>query len=483
MVVTKITKTLLINPKHSYGKKQVYMPSSLYSVASRLMDLGVEATVLDLNIDELPDISRFQENKFQEFDLVGITVFGSAYVPCALNIISDIRKKSNVPIIVGGQLADKLADDQFDRIFKKDYKRITKGNDSELEKMLGIGSTMTSFPGRELVFLPNRYATALAPALANVKQNALKLYLENEFSFFLSNGCMYGCGFCPADKQQSEKYRTKEVILEDLVFLSENARKNGIKELKMYLSSLDLFQNPKLLSESLQLFAAVQKEYGVTLHLRALSRVDSFLNAMHDYPQLKKASHEAGLEMVAFGVDGTTEQIWKAQHKSQKKLSDVDSALSLCKDLQIKPEMLMVMGFPQDTFYTLLHNYFYTISRAIEYGAVSRPYLAKSFAPGNEGWNDPKKKEIFADQIEQIIQNPELFYNLDFAAFGSRLTHPNNYNRFISNLFYGALIATLEPFGCNTTYPLFPYRQEDGVLSKVYNMAAKKLNSLLPVDR
>lgn len=132
------------------------------------------------------------------------------------------------------------------------------------------------------------------------------------------------------------------------------------------------------------------------------------------------------------------------------------------------------MGFPEDNFRSLAKNYFYTIVRALEHGAISRPYLAKPFVPGNDGWNDTKYKE----RIEEILDNPDLFLNLDFATLGSETTHPNFKHRLISNILYTALILTLEPTKRNTTYPLIPRTK-----SRIWNTIAERVNKAIPFDR
>ena len=56
-----------------------------------------------------------------------------------------------------------------------------------------------------------------------------------------------------------------------------------------------------------------------------------------------------------------------------------------------------------------------------------RPYLAKEIIPGNEEWNNNLEFQ------KKFVENPELFYNLDFCMIGSKLIHPNFWHRFWSN--------------------------------------------------
>src|SRR3989338_8776491 len=311
-----VTKSLLLNPAHSYGKQQIYMPTSLYIAASQIINAGIETEIRDLNIDDLPE-------DYEVYDVIGITIFGSPYVPGAIKIIDQIRRKSEAPIILGGQLVNKLPENQFKRIFGE---KIIKANNNFLAEILGVSSKIS-----------DPYDTSIAPALETISKNNLERYLQNEFGFFLSQGCKHGCNFCPADKQQKEKYRSEKAILEDIVALKTAAKKLGIKDISLYLSSLDLFQSPQLLEQALSLFVDENNKTTneVVFHLRGLSRIDSFVKAVIDYPQLRETIRAANLECIAFGLDGTTEKIWKAQHKSQKNISEADQALDLCCAFQI----------------------------------------------------------------------------------------------------------------------------------------------------
>jgi hypothetical protein len=237
----------------------------------------------------------------------------------------------------------------------------------------------------------------------------------------------------------------------------------------------------------------------VGLELRGLSRVDSFLEAFEKVPQLRKLVVDANLTTVGFGVDGTSERIWRIQRKGQKDLSQVERALDLCREIGISSEILMVIGFHSDTFVSLFRTYLYTVARSLTHGAVARPYLAKEFVPGNDNWiggqvvplSRIKSKGAksgapispFESEIEKLLLDPELFANLDYAALGSSITHPNWKNRILANLTYLALIATLEPFGKNTTYPLVPKISGDGAFARFSNSFASLVNNLMPFDR
>ena len=452
------TKSMrLIKPKYPYGKDQVYFPSNLLLVAARLKEAGVQATVHDLNLHNLPD--NLEEDSF------GISVIGAPYVPGAKSLTERLREETGKPVVLGGAIIEKLPPEHFERIFGRESVQVR--TDTDLSSLVDISS------------LPSPYETSITPMLSTIPEKNLERYLANEFAFFIAQGCKFRCDFCAADKQRAETYRSSEVVADEIGALTEKAKEFGLTKMTMYLSSLDLFQSPQNLAEVLEVFARTSADSGVEYELRGLARIDSFLRALDRVPELYDLIPQSGVKVVGFGIDGTTEKVWKSQHKGQKSLSKIDEGFDKCTEVGITPEILMVMGFPEDTLGSLAKNYAYTVARAITHGAVARPYVAKQFTPGNAGWNNPK----YQREIEMLLDNPRLFVDLDYAIMGSPLTHPNPVNRVLSNMAYVALVATLEPFGRNATYPLVPRLHENGILSRVRNRVADYVNRVMPFDK
>lgn len=459
MVAKNIT---LFRLSYPYGKSQIYFPTDLLLIAGRLKKEGVKAIVYDLNLYDLPDSDELSEQEG-----FGIGVIGAPYIPGARNLALNLYEETGKPVGVGGQPIEKLPPEHFDRIFGGEITQVR--SDVDLEKLLGISSAG----------LPSPYESSILPALDSIPQEDLPKYLAREFGFFISQGCKFTCDFCAAEKRMPERYRSNEVVEEELVELTKRAKRHGIDKMAMYLTALDLFQSPKPLTETLEVFARTGRDNRMEYELRGLARIDSFLKALEQEPSLEKLIRESGVGVVGFGVDGTTEKIWRSQHKAHKDLSEVDRALDRCKYVGITPELLMVMGFPEDNLGSVAKNYFYTVAKAFTHGAVSRPYLAKNFVPGNNGWTDAQ----YEQSVEKILDNPELFTNLDFATFGSSLTHPRRFHRLISNIAYAAITLTLEPFGRNATYPLMPQKEQRGFISRAYNKFANAVNKVIPFDK
>lgn len=470
---------LLVRPRYPYGKSQIYMPTDLIRVAAMIETTGVKADVLDLNLHKLPS-----EKELRKYDAIGVGVVGPPYIPQSRKVVQEITDRSSAKVFVGGQVITHLGANQFERIYGQNAVQIK--SDSDLSSVFGSE-------------LPPAQKTSIVGVLQNLDEADLRLYLEREFSTFVSQGCKYNCRFCAAPKAQPEERSDTSVLEEELKEIAKLLRRFNIPTLKTYLSPLDLFQNPLDLAQTLEIFIRVSRSVGVGLELRGLSRVDSFLDAFEKVPQLRELVADANLTTVGFGIDGTSERIWRLQRKAQTNLSEVEKALDLCREIGISSELLMVIGFHSDTFESLFRTYLYTVARSLTHGCVARPYLAKEFVPGNDNWiggqvippsriksKGAKHKENhspFESQIEKLLIDPQLFANLDYGALGSSITHPDWKNRILANLTYLALIATLEPFGKNTTYPLVPRVSVESTFARFSNSLASLINNQMPFDR
>ncbi len=458
-------KALLLRLAYPYGKSQTWLPMDLYNVAAKLDATGINTEIIDLNFEALP-------KNIDLYDFIGIGVVGPPYIPSAQNLAAKIyREHGKIPSL-GGHGVEYFTPEQFSTIFPIAHQM---RDDADLARILQQE-------------VPSMYQASIGLQIKNMETNKAEKYLQSEFSFFISQGCKKACTFCAAPRSRIGKRVTEtfsQTILPDLHTLCEKAIQLKIPHLKMYLSPLDLFQNPRSLSQVLQYFAQARKEYKMDITLRGLSRVDSFLNALKQEPALHDLIPNAGLKIVGFGVDGTTEEVWRSQHKGKMSLTAVDNTFAQCLKLGITPEALLVMGFhnqngqPVDTPQSLQKNVEYAIHCTEQYGVVARPHIAKDVVPGNDGW----LYECWEPQRQMLFNDTKLFYNLDFVALASPLTHPNADFRQEVNQAYLEIIRKLSPSGHCVTTPLLPVVSSLDELMVKSSQLVEIFNMLVPFDR
>ena len=277
---------VILRCAYPYGKRQTWLPTDLHKVGARLDTVGIHTDVVDLNFDSLPQ-------NLGDYDFIGIGVVGAPYVPVSRKLAQEVKKRTGKSPMLGGPGVEYLTPEQFSHLYG-DAKQLR--NDLDLSRAVGRR-------------VPAVYGISIADRINKMDSERLKKYLDGEFSFFVSQGCKYACDFCAADRTRDgdrvvEKF--SQVMKNDLEAITKNAAEFGISKLTMYITSLDLFQNPRPFREVLEVFAETGKRYGIVYDLRGLSRVDSFLTAMEAEPRLYEVITNAGLRVVGFGVDGTT---------------------------------------------------------------------------------------------------------------------------------------------------------------------------------
>jgi len=450
----------LIQPQYPYGKRQIYLGGALLALASSLhATKEYIVDIFDLNITSLSTIL----DNIRSSDYVGITVLGSPYIPSAIELSKKLLLRGiKTPILIGGQCIEALPTEDFQRVFRSTNARQIK-DEVDLLNILGINR----------VSMPSVYNLPFISALQRIPDGELKKYLSTELTLFISQGCGFKCSFCGAKKGRLERYRDTNSIEIDLTYICSKSKEFGISELNFYASNLDFFQKPKELLERLDLISRIKSEFGIEIKIRALACMSSFINAAKSIPDLKKRLGSSGVWCIGFGVDGTDKAVWRAQNKNQNKESDIPKCLNLCENYGIRAEVLMIMGFPQDTFKTLFKNFINSFGYVVKYkNTMLRPYLAKESIPGNEEWGQNPR------YVERFLENPKLFYNLDFCMIGSKLTHPRFWHRLFSNFIYLAICGIFTPFGKCCTSPLMPLGK-----NRLWNRFATWWNRVVPFDR
>ena len=355
---------------------------------------------------------------------------GPPYIPEVIKLQKKISEETqdDITYLLGGQVVRQgkfgLTQSQFLRLFGNSS--YNGNNDEVLASVLGINP--------KGLILPQQ--TSLIPAYKKIPDEIMKLYLSKEFGLYVSQGCHFHCDFCGAVrtiqdpvtgewKKVVETYREPEIIKKDLGYLVMKAKQFGISELQIYMSNLDVFQNPNQLLSFVYAVRDVKKSHpDFDIKLRGLSTAISYDNVRDKSPKIIEELVKAGFYAVGFGVDGMAPQVWKGINKgfNNEKVC-LEAIISAKEDFGIIPEVLMVFGHVGvDTEETLKLACEFTEDMINKYKAVPRPHVAKSFIPENKGWVDREN----ADSIETLLKNPASFQALDFTALPSKLTHPDD---------------------------------------------------------
>ena len=197
----------------------------------------------------------------------------------------------------------------------------------------------------------------------------------------------------------------------------------------------------------------------------------TFLKAARTLNGFAQLLRDAGFWRVGFGVDGSGESEWKRQGKVQNHTSDVKTSLNLCQEFGLEAEVIMITGYPNSNVKEQWKTVYNSFGYLFRWRNIKlRAYLAKLVLPGNNGW----QREY--QTVEKVLENPALFYNLEFNSLGSSLTHPRRLNRWLGNFSFLLLTLGVAVFGRTISYPLLPQGQ-----SGMYGKFAKWWNNKMPI--
>jgi len=440
-----MNKMTLYQPRHTFapeeGKGHIYLPSSLSTVAARVLAAGGDVEIQDGNIRK-PNFTN---------SIVGANVVGAPYIPVAIELKKQIAETlgEDAKLVLGGQVISGLTAEQFSRLFGEN---VFNGNhDETLKKLLGL----------ELRAMPAPEETSLIPTYEKISDEDFKEYMDHEFCLYLSQGCKYGCEFCAANRtfrnpatgsvtQVTERYRNLQIIHDELKYMVARAQKLGITSFDIYLSNLDTFQTPAKLKQFAQIVNSIKKSNpGFAFKMRGLSTTAAFMDTYREDKETITAMVDAGLWSIGFGVDGISKEVWKSIKKGHNNKNECIDAIRLTREeFGILPEVFMVVGHEKDTSKTMMEDVEFVLDMAESFGAAPRPYIAKSIVPGNTGWSDPKNKEY----VEQFIQHPEYFQALEYSALPTSLTHANT--EMHTHIEKAFMMMTTVPG--NTTHPVYP---------------------------
>lgn len=406
-----------LQPRHVYapdeGDGHIYLSAPLSTLMARLHAAGLPLERMRF-IDENFDSMRGQ---IEEARALGINLVGTPYIPEVIELLEG-RVRQEARVILGGQVIDKLSPGEFQTLFDGRGPLVHKA-----------GPAAKDFYGVD--FIPSAEQVSSIPVWESIPDEAMRAYLGREISFYLSQGCMFQCSFCVAAKGQPERYRDMGLALKDLEWLARRAQSFGYDKLEIYLSNLDLFQTPRKFQDFLEGSAAISKVLGFPFRFRGLATVHSILKVSPDY---LRSCREAGLHEVGIGIDGATPHVWKKTKKIQNLPRGEEREAQRCiESIQrvhaagMIPEMLMVLGHDAGNIDATILDMTTAKSFVKEmrgaYRVKVHPYLVKNLLPGSEAWQEDEN----AGLVQRLLQNPQDFRDLDFAALPSDFSHPDRF--------------------------------------------------------
>ena len=95
--------------------------------------------------------------------------------------------------MIGGQPIAKMSPDLFRKLFKNPLTKQIKNN-ADLTNAIGIERK-----------IPEAGEVSLSNIYKSMDKKLMREYLQNESALYISQGCLYNCKFCGAEKKPTRK--------------------------------------------------------------------------------------------------------------------------------------------------------------------------------------------------------------------------------------------------------------------------------------
>gem|GEM_PF-3075859 len=457
-ILEDFVRFALIQPRSPWGRHP-YLPNGVLSVAARCETAGIQTLIIDENLGhELEDQNI--RTILAESDLIGIGCLASPFIPEARRIAKALRTMGfNQPILVGGEVILRFASEQFARLFEN------LGDVRQCPNDAALGSILN-------VTLPSMFDVSAGHVIDQLPVYAKQAYFGKEWCLFTSHGCAYACGFCGAQKNQRQKFRDADAFRDEANCLARMVSLYGRGGLyEVYCSTLDGLQNPEETELTLSIFKEAARRHGVRIPLRFLATAHCTAVALKRDPAILRRWHdELDLVCIGIGADGPGQDETREHKRSRQ---EEDRVFDAIRNAGIQPEATMVLGLPGDGM-TAVAQGLKRVSTFVRAGVRTRPFVGKEVLPGNDGWYTKR------ETVEQLLEHPKRFRELDIGCLGSPITHPDARNRRRLNAIYFATVMALKvtPLGC-PTQPLLPTES----VSAPLRILGRIWNQMMPQDR
>jgi hypothetical protein len=460
---------LLIQPRSAWGN-HVYLVNGLLATATRLALAGFNYVIRDLNID-----AAVPQNYIDSADVIGISILGSPYIPQGIKLAKELRTQGyQGRFFLGGPIMENISLDDWQKLFQANGLDKIVPIQQELDLALALGQHNN---------LPKIDHSSMSKAIEALPEYMRRAYFEKEFCIFTSDGCIFNCTFCGAHKNRKETFRDPTAFRDEMATITKMVAKYaGPKpEYEIYLSTLDGLQTRETMEQTLTIIREEFDNAGVFVPLRFLATSKYTSMALKSDPAILKRWYNLGVRCIGIGVDGDDEETWNQLRKNHNDRDEIRLALTGIQDAGMTAEAFMIFGGPHEKP-EATEKAVTACKNLSQQGVKVRPYFMKLRTPKN--WDatlkHTKDEEEARFIIDPFLDNLDLFYHLEYAMLGSKLTNPDPGQRDRVNKAFLEVVDYLNqtPLGC-PTQPLLP--TEDGdEQAKAY---AYEWNRRMPMDR
>lgn len=349
-------KIILIQPQYpSSPFPGARLPVGLGYLAEQLQRADIDYEIVDMNLchfDELKDrIIKFEPG------YIGFTLM-SLDINSHYNFISHI--KSSYPyakVIVGGPHVSFLKEEVLQACSAIDIGVVNEGEEAVVEIVKGnnideLRGVLTR-KGNEILYNGDR------PFIQELDNIPFPKYAKFDLQKYgktvdiiSSRGCPFGCIFCGAHFSMGKPWRGRSVksIVDEIEYWYDR----GYTHFK-FIDSNFFFDKKRIHS-----LCDILK--GKKLNVSIIS--DGIRADDVDVELLIKMK-ELGLNSVAIGVESANDEVLKTIKKGEK-LSQIETAIKNCVNLDIKVTLFFIIGLPGETKQAVENSFNFALKYPVE---------------------------------------------------------------------------------------------------------------------
>ena len=344
-------KVLLIVPR-TIGRytKPTIPHAGIGYIAAILLKNGHNVEILDMRVHPHIKDSINKINKFKP-DMIGLTSPSRGYI-IAYNLIKEIKKHYNIPIVIGGPHASTI-EEQILKDTPVDYAVMGEGEYTILDLVNSVKPSEIKgliWKDEEKI-IKNPYREWIEdldslpfPAFELFELNK---YMDKRIPIVSSRGCPSLCNFCLAYKVMGRKFRKRSA--ENVVNEIEHWYKQGFREFEFSDDNFtfDIERAEKICD------LIIAKNLKIKFLLGNGIRVDRINE--HLLRKMKKA----GCTFIAYGVEAINKDVLKLMKKGINK-DRVTKAIKLTHKVGIQTQANFIIGCAGSTFNTFKESLEYS---------------------------------------------------------------------------------------------------------------------------
>jgi radical SAM superfamily enzyme YgiQ (UPF0313 family) len=346
-------RVLLVNPRIT-SRKHARFPLSLLTIAGALGDRGIQAEIVDGNVEADTVAAVLNRLRAQRFDALGISVMGGPQMEPALALSRAVHEHADAPPVVWGgyfpslypatalncEYVDYVARDQGEHVLAGLVNVLPQASPETLARIPGLSwrrdATLVDNPALESM-APMRDAILPYDKLADPRAYLARTFLGARTAVHQAAlGCRFRCTFCgvAAMFRGATLLPAAQRLAADLQYLRDELGADSVQ-----------YYDHNFFDREVDMVPLLEVMTRFELPWWCYARADALVNLSSSTWELVRRSR---LRMAYIGAETPNDKLLKTIRKGTRSDQTLEAA-ELCRRNGVIPELSFMVAPPQDT--------------------------------------------------------------------------------------------------------------------------------------